>query len=84
MERAEPSKDAVIARLWSHVADLLLLICGSDAKTLDGIMGEMDATAKMCERYADADDAELYALDVAEMARKLAGEGLEKWESRRT
>ncbi|MCC8157291.1 MAG: hypothetical protein LIO54_08450 [Oscillospiraceae bacterium] len=66
------TKLQIISRLWSHVNDLQLYIRGHTEKTMDEINGEIDITEYACRKYADADDDELYALDVMRTARMIS------------
>ena len=50
------SKLKIIARLWSHIADLQLYISGNRKKSLEQIEKELDLTEMYCRPYADADD----------------------------
>lgn len=52
------TKLRIISRLWSHVADLRMLINGTGAKTLAEIEEELDVTEYYCRPYSDADDIE--------------------------
>lgn len=49
------NKLKIIARLWSHITDLLLYAKGQGSKTLGQIEAELDITAHHCRRYADDD-----------------------------
>lgn len=48
----------IIARLWSHITDLRMILNGHSMKTIEQIEAEIDVTEYNCRRYADADDAE--------------------------
>ncbi len=50
------TKLKIIARLWSHVYDLILLAKGQGSKTLKQIETELDVTEFYCRPYADQDD----------------------------
>lgn len=50
------SKLKIIARLWSHIADLQLYIAGNRKKSLEQIEKELDLIEMYCRPYADADD----------------------------
>lgn len=52
------SKLKIIARLWSHIADLQLYIAGNRKKSLEQIEKELDLTEMYCRPYADTDDIE--------------------------
>lgn len=52
------SKLKIIARLWSHIADLQLYIAGNRKKSLEQIENELDLTEMYCRPYADTDDVE--------------------------
>lgn len=67
----EMTKLQIISRLWSHLNDLQLYIRGHTGKTLEEINKEIDVTEYACRKYADADDDELYALDVLRTAKKI-------------
>ena len=73
------TKLQIISRLWSHIYDLLGYAKGNHEKTIDEIQQEIDLTEYYCRPYADCDDDELYAADVARAARKI----LEEKEGRR-
>ena len=47
----------IIAKLWSAIYDLLLYIDGSRRKPLDRIREELGTVEKMCEPYAEEEDA---------------------------
>lgn len=47
------TKDRVIARLWSHITDLLIYIKGTGGKSLEDIEKEMDLTEYGCRRFSD-------------------------------
>lgn len=53
------TKLRIIARLWSHIYDLLFLAKGCGSKTLEEIEAELDVTEYYCRPYADADDDEI-------------------------
>lgn len=52
------TKLQIIARLWSHITDLRMLINGHSCKTIGQIEDEIDITEYYCRPYADADDIE--------------------------
>lgn len=52
------TKLKIISRLWSHIADLILLARGQGNKTLSQIEDELDLTECYCRPYADMDDVE--------------------------
>lgn len=53
------TKLQIIARLWSHITDLRILIRGQGSKTLEQIEEELDLTEYYCRPYADMDDDEI-------------------------
>ena len=57
------TKLKIIARLWSHVTDLRMLLRGITRKTLEQIETEIDETEYYCRPYADADDEEVLFMD---------------------
>lgn len=50
------TKLQIIARLWSHITDLRMILHRHSAKTIEQIEKEIDITEYHCRRYADADD----------------------------
>lgn len=50
------TKLQIIARMWSHITDLRILINGHSKKTIEQIEKEIDVTEYHCRAYADADD----------------------------
>ncbi len=57
------TKLQIIAKLWGHITDLLLLAHGQiGSKTLQDIEDELDVTEAACRPYADCDDDELAEL----------------------
>ncbi|MCC8128296.1 MAG: hypothetical protein LIO92_13050 [Clostridiales bacterium] len=65
------TKLQIISRLWSHVYDLKMVVCGQTEKSMEEIEREIDITECECRRYADADDEELYALDILRAAKAM-------------
>ena len=47
------TKLQIISKLWSIIYDLLLLIKGSQVKTLEEIENEMDIVEYHCRKYAE-------------------------------
>lgn len=43
----------IIARLWSHIADLKLYAYGYSSKALEQIENELKDTERECEPYVD-------------------------------
>jgi hypothetical protein len=58
--RSMATKLQIISRLWSHIADLQLMLKGTSSKTLKEVENEIDVTENLCRPYADADDEELF------------------------
>lgn len=54
------TKLQIISRLWSHIADLRLILKGTSSKTLEEVENEIDITESLCRPYADADDEEVF------------------------
>lgn len=50
------TKLQIIARLWSHITDLRMILNGHSAKTIEQIEKEIDITEYYCRPYADADE----------------------------
>jgi len=50
------TKLQIISKLWSIIYDLLLLIRGSQTKTLEEIEKEMDIAEYHCRKYADEEE----------------------------
>nr|DAM46749.1 MAG TPA: hypothetical protein [Caudoviricetes sp.] len=53
IERGAMNKLKIIARLWSHITDLLLYAKGQGNKTIEQIETELDVTEYHCRKYAD-------------------------------
>ena len=53
------TKLQIIARLWSHITDLRMILNGHSMKTIEQMEKEIDATEYCCRPYADADDIEI-------------------------
>lgn len=50
------TKLQIISKLWSIIYDLLLLIKGSQSKTLEEIEQEMDVVEYHCRKYVEEDE----------------------------
>ena len=50
------TKLQIISKLWSIIYDLLLLIKGSQVKTLEEIENEMDIVEYHCRKYVDEEE----------------------------
>ena len=50
------TKLQIISKLWSIIYDLLLLIIGSQSKTLEEIEQEMDVVEYHCRKYVEEDE----------------------------
>lgn len=50
------TKLQIISRLWSIIYDLILLIRGSESKTLEEIEKEMDIVEYHCRKYVDEEE----------------------------
>lgn len=50
------TKLQIISKLWSAIYDLLFLIDGMPAKTIEEIQQDLDLLEYYCRPYADADD----------------------------
>lgn len=54
------TKLQIISRLWSHIADLRLILNGTSSKTIEEVEDEIDTTEILCRPYADTDDEEVF------------------------
>lgn len=54
------TKLQIISRLWSHIADLRLILNGTSSKTIEEVEDEIDITEILCRPYADTDDEEVF------------------------
>ena len=50
------TKLQIISKLWSIIYDLLLLIKGSQSKTLEEIEQEMDIAEYYCRKYVEEEE----------------------------
>lgn len=50
------TKLQIISKLWSIIYDLLLLIKGSQSKTLEEIEQEMDVVEYHCRKYIEEEE----------------------------
>lgn len=50
------TKLQIISKLWSIIYDLLLLIKGSQSKTLEEIEQDMDVVEYHCRKYVEEDE----------------------------
>ncbi len=50
------TKLQIISKLWSIIYDLLLLIRGSQSKTLEEIEQDMDVVEYHCRKYVEEDE----------------------------
>lgn len=50
------TKLQIISKLWSIIYDLLLLIKGSQSKTLEEIEQEMDIAEYHCRKYVEEEE----------------------------
>lgn len=53
------TKLQIIAKLWSIIFDLILIIKGESDKTLEQVEKDVDMAEYHCRKYADVDDDEL-------------------------
>ena len=53
------TKIQIIAKLWSIIFDLILIIKGESNKNLEQVEKDVDLAEYHCRKYADADDDEL-------------------------
>lgn len=53
------TKLQIIAKLWSIIFDLILIIKGESDKTLEQVEKDVDLAEYHCRKYADVDDDEL-------------------------
>lgn len=54
------TKLQIISRLWSHIADLRLILNGTSSKTIEEVEDEIDITESLCRPYTNADDEEVF------------------------
>ncbi|MCD8052348.1 MAG: hypothetical protein LUE89_11855 [Clostridiales bacterium] len=74
-QRDYRTKLQIINRLWGHIFDLLLYIQDNEGKTIDQIQQEIDRTEYYCSPYADCDDDELRALELARTVQQIKMRG---------
>lgn len=53
------TKLQIIAKLWSAIYDLILLVKGSATKSLEEIEAELGVIQSACCRYEDCDDDDI-------------------------
>lgn len=55
----ETSTLRIIAKLWSSIYDLLMLVKGAPVKNLEEIEADLDTIEYACRKYSDCDDFEI-------------------------